>query len=154
MEMDDNWAGTMKIKEMQPVSPGDFCGHASFLTSAPNVDLCPERQKTNPSILKLHSSEMPFKSLLSRTAERNISFLGNLAAISCSSLTGGKHLVYAPEYNTLQSVYQYQTPKSKYWNERQPLVCWGVGGFMLSHQVHILASYSSLGATFPGWMGT
>jgi len=49
----------MRIEEIQPILPGNLWGHPSFLPSAPNLDLGPEQQKTNPSILKVHSGEMP-----------------------------------------------------------------------------------------------
>lgn len=54
----------MRIAEIQPISPGDLCGHPSFPPSAPNLDPCPERQKTNASILKVHPGEMPLSCII------------------------------------------------------------------------------------------
>lgn len=87
----------MRTEEIQPISPGDLGAHPSFPPSASNLDLCPERQKTNPFMPKSTQVKCCEIALLSTTTERNISLLVNLAAISCSPLTGEKHLVYALE---------------------------------------------------------
>lgn len=51
----------MRIEEIQPILLGDLCGHPSFPPAALNLDLCPDRQKTNLSFLEVHSGKMPFK---------------------------------------------------------------------------------------------
>lgn len=101
----------LRIEEIQPISPGDLCGHPSFLPSAPNLDLCPEKQKKTPSILKVHSGEMPLNCIIVQNCREKHFF---------SSLSGSHQLflITLRETSGLCSrikyltIYQNQTPKS------------------------------------------
>lgn len=66
----------MRIEEIQLISPGDLCGHPSFPPSAPNLDLCPARQKTNQSILEVHSGEIALHSATVQSCRRKHFFSG------------------------------------------------------------------------------